>query len=105
MKKTRRAPGLFTRKTAKGRGFIIANKRQEVRGNETASVFLGTHRLVVGGEGAPAAAVVAAGSASGVRRLGARVVRRRRRGAALEVDELGGDRHARRGRGVRASLS
>lgn len=47
--------------------------------------------LVRGGEGAAAAA---AAGAAGVGRLGTRVVRRRRRRAALEVDELGGDRHA-----------
>jgi hypothetical protein len=34
------------------------------------------------------------GGGGGVGRLGTRVVRRRRRRAALEVDELGGDRHA-----------
>ena len=60
---------------------------------------------MVGGEGAAAAlagGVVAAGPAARVGWLGARV-RRRRRGAALEVEELGGDRHARgRGRGVSA---
>jgi len=56
---------------------------------------------VVGGEGAAAALAgggVAAGPAARVGWLGARV-RRRRRGAALEVEELGGDRHARRGKG------
>ena len=60
---------------------------------------------MVGGEGAAAALAgggVAAGPAARVGWLGARV-RRRRRGAALEVEELGGDRHARgRGRGVSA---
>jgi hypothetical protein len=54
-------------------------------GNETSEV----HRFVARGEGA--AALVAAGAWVGVGR---------RRGAALEVDELGGDRHARRRRGV-----
>lgn len=61
---------------------------------------------MVGGEGAAAALAaggVAARPAARVGRRGSRV-RRRRRGAVLEVEELGGDRHARRGRGVRRSL-
>lgn len=54
---------------------------------------------MVGGEGTPAALAgggVAARPAARVGWLGARV-RRRRRGATLEVDELGGDRHAKAG--------
>jgi len=95
----------FLRSAKRKKAATLANKRQETRGNETAGSFLGTHRLVVGGEGAAAAlagGVVAADPAARVGWLGARV-RRRRRGAALEVEELGGDRHARgRGRGVSA---